>query len=350
MVTIDDVARAADVSRSTASRALSGYGRIRGTTREKVLAVAEELGYRPNDLAWATREGRSRTLGLIVTDIANPFFAQATKSVANTAAKLGYEVLVADTNEDAEVERRAARVFGEKRVDGIIVVPAPGRSHDHLFEGVGRPAPAVVLLDRRLPAYNVTSITSDDFRAAAEAVALLASKGHTRIGMIDGNWTGPGFTQTRPRTRGSTAADRTDGFLMGMKRVGLAARMGWMLYASATEPYAAQTAFAWMSRQSDRPTAIVTNNSDVALAVVTVCRELDFAIGTDISLITFDDASWAKAFSPPISVVSRPVAQMGEAAARELVAQIGGRPASGPIVLANVLIDRESVTAPRDIA
>jgi LacI family transcriptional regulator len=350
MVTIVDVARAANVSRSTVSRALSGYGRIGDATREKVLAVAEELGYRPNDLARATREGRSRTIGLIVTDIANPFFAEATKAVANTAAELGYELLVADTNEDAEIERRATRVFAEKRIDGLIVVPAPGGSHDHLFESVGRPAPAVVLLDRRLLQYGVTSVTSDDSRAAAEAVALLASKGHTRIGMIDGNWTGSGFTKTRPRTRGSTTADRSDGFSMGMKRAGLPVRSGWMLYSSARELYAAQTAFAWMLRQAEHPTAIVTNNSDVALAVLTVCREFDLAIGADISMVTFDDANWAKAFNPPISVVSRPVAKMGEAAARELVAQIDVHPPSRPIVLPNVLIDRESVTAPRNLA
>ena len=115
-VTIIDVAREANVSRATASRALAGYGRISPATRDKVHAVAKELGYRPNSLARAMRAGRTATIGLIVTDVANPFFAQATKAVTSTASELGYEVLVADTNEDERAERRAIRVFIEKRV------------------------------------------------------------------------------------------------------------------------------------------------------------------------------------------------------------------------------------------
>jgi LacI family transcriptional regulator len=347
-VTIVDVARAANVSRATASRALAGYGRIRPATRERVQAVAEELGYRPNSLARAMRAGRSATIGLIVTDIANPFFAQATKAVASTASELGYDVLVADTNEDEKAERRAIRVFVEKRVDGLILVPAPSRPHDQLLDTAQAHAAStpLVLLDRRRPEHHGASVTTDDFRSAVDAVSLLVSHGHTRIAMIDGNWASSGFTSRRPRNLGSAAAERIDGFREGLRRSGLSARPGWMLYASAREPYASQAAAASILGQADRPTALVTNNSDIALAVVTVCQKLGLEVGSDLSLITFDDASWAAAFRPPISVVARPVAQMGEAAVRELVAQISGRPASPPIVLRNDLIDRRSVAAP----
>jgi LacI family transcriptional regulator len=348
VVTIVDVARAADVSRATASRALAGYGRIRPATRDRVRAVAEELGYRPNGLARAMRAGRSATIGLVVTDIANPFFAQATKAVASTASELGYDVLVADTNEDEKAERRAVLVFAEKRVDGLIVVPAPGSPHDQLLDAAYAQVAStpLVLLDRRRADHHCASVTSDDFRSAVDAVSLLVSHGHTRIGMIDGNWASSGFTSRRPRILGSAAAERIDGFREGLKRSSLSARPGWMLYASAREPYAAQAAAASMLSHRDRPTALVTNNSDVALAVVTVCQKLELEIGSDLSLVTFDDASWAAAIRPPISAVARPVAQMGEAAVRELVAQIGGRPPSPPIVLSNNLIDRRSVGVP----
>ena len=167
--------------------------------------------------------------------------------------------------------------------------------------------------------------------------------------MIDGNWASPGFTSRRPRTLGSAATERIDGFREGLKRSGLSTRPGWMLYASGREPYAAQAAAASMLGQADRPTALITNNSDIALAVVTVCQKLGLEIGTDLSLITFDDASWAAAFSPPISAVARPVAEMGQAAVRELLAQIGGQAPSAPIVLANNLIDRRSVGAPGNL-
>ncbi|MFF5257840.1 LacI family DNA-binding transcriptional regulator [Actinomadura viridis] len=346
-VTIVDVARAAQVSTATASRALGGYGRISAATRERILAVADELGYRPNDLARAVRVGRSSTIGLVVTDLANPFFAQATRAVVDTASALGYEVLIANTGEDAAAERRAVRVFAEKRVRGLVVVPSAGADHGHLFRPDGRPHLPLVLLDRRLPGRSAATVISDDLGAAREAVGLLAGRGHTAIGMIDGNSTVPGVSRDAPAGLVSAAADRVEGFLAGLRDAGLEARRDWMLYATAAEPGAAEEAALALLGSRDRPTAVVANNSDVALAVVMACNRLGLAIGRDVALIGFDDASWTRAFTPAISVVARPVAGLGEAAVRELAAQMAGRPAaSEPIVLPNRLVDRPSA-APR---
>ena len=234
--TIVDVARAAKVSRATASRALAGYGRVRPATREKVLALAAELDYRPNTLARAVRAGRSAVIGLIVTDIANPFLAQLTKAVAGTAVELGYDLLIAETNEDQEAERRATRVFVEKRVDGLIVVPAAGHSHDHLLWATSHGAP-LVLLDRSPRRSGLTSVTSDDYRSACEAVELLVGKGHSRIATITATWMGAGFSRRRPAALFSSAAGRVDGFRAGMKRAGLVPRPEWVLYASVAESF-----------------------------------------------------------------------------------------------------------------
>ncbi len=343
--TIVDVARAAKVSRATASRALAGYGRVRPATREKVLALAAELDYRPNTLARAVRAGRSAAIGLIVTDIANPFLAQLTKAVAGTAVELGYDLLIAETNEDQEAERRATRVFVEKRVDGLIVVPAAGHSHDHLLWASSHGAP-LVLLDRSPRGSGLTSVTSDDYRSACEAVELLVGKGHSRIATITATWMGAGFSRRRPAALFSSAAGRVDGFRAGMKRAGLVPRPEWVLYASVADTSALRAAAASLLSGTIRPTALLTNNSDVALAVVTACRDAGLRIGGDISLVTFDDADWTQAFDPPISIVSRPVARMGEMAVRELVYQIAGHPPSAPIVLPNTLVDRRSVGPP----
>jgi LacI family transcriptional regulator len=343
--TIVDVARAAQVSRATASRALAGYGRVRPATREKVLALAAELDYRPNTLARAVRAGRSAVIGLIVTDIANPFLAQLTKAVAGTAVELGYDLLIAETNEDQEAERRATQVFVEKRVDGLIVVPAAGHSHDHLLWASSHGAP-LVLLDRSPHRTGLTSVTSDDYRSACEAVELLVGKGHSRIATITATWMGAGFSRRRPAALFSSAAGRVDGFRAGMKRAGLVPRPDWVLYASVAEPSALRAAAASLLSGTSRPTALLTNNSDVALAVVTACRDAGLRIGDDVSLVTFDDADWTQAFDPPVSIVSRPVARMGEMAVRELVYQIAGHPPSAPIVLPNTLVDRRSVGPP----
>jgi LacI family transcriptional regulator len=345
VTTIVDVAQAANVSRATASRALAGYGRVRPETREKVLALAAELDYRPNSLARAVRAGRSAAIGLIVTDIANTFLAQLTKAVAGTAVELGYDLLIAETNEDQEAERRATRVFVEKRVDGLIVVPAAGHSHDHLLRA-GSHGPPLVLLDRSLRQSGLASVTSDDYRAASEVVELLVGRGHSRIATITATWMGEGFTRRRPAALFSTAAGRVDGFRAGMKRAGLVPRPEWVLYASVADPSALQAAAASLLSGASRPTALLANNSDVALAVVTACRDAGLTIGGDISLVSFDDAGWTQAFDPPISIVSRPVARMGEMAVRELVYQIAGHPPSAPIVLPNTLMDRRSVVPP----
>lgn len=341
-VTIIDVALAAGVSRATASRALAGYGRISAATREKVRSTAEQLGYQPNDLARAVRAGRSSTIGLVVTDIGNPFFAQAAKSVVTTVSALGYQVLIANTDEDPGAERRAVAVFAEKRVGGLIVVPSAAESYDHLFHR-GNPRLPLVLLDRRLPGVRAATVVSDDFSAASEAVALLAGKGHRRIGMIDGNSAVPGFATARPRLLVSAAADRIDGFRSGMRQAGLRVRQNWMLYVRAADPAAARGAALTLLGGRERPTAVVTNNSDVALGVLAACRELALSLGREVSLVTFDDADWTRTCTPPVSIVSRPVPQLGEAAARELIAQIGGEPPSGPVVLPNTVIDRASV-------
>jgi LacI family transcriptional regulator, galactose operon repressor len=342
-VTIVDVARAAKVSRATASRALAGYGRIGAATQQRVREVAEQLGYRPNTVARAMRAGKTATIGLVVTDVGNSFFAQATKAIAATAARMGYEVLVADTDHEVAAEQRAIRVFTEKRVDGLIVVPATVSEIDHLrppARGESRP---LVLLDRRLPGDVATSVTSDDFRAAADVVAALAAKGHVRIGMIDGNSTRSGFARRRPRELVSAAVERIEGFRTGMRAAGLSVEPGAMLYAQSSDPEGLRRAVSAMLDGEGRPSAVVANNSDVALAILVRCRELRLKVGRDVSLVSFDDTDWARAFSPPISTVSRPVAQMGRMAVRELVAQIAGEPPSDSIVLPNKLVVRDSV-------
>src|SRR3712207_4244948 len=133
-VTIPDVARHAGVSTATAGRALGGYGAVSPDARNRVLAAAAELGYRPNELARSMITGKTFTIGVIVADIENPFFARVSRGVTDTARDAGFEVILVNTDEDVEAERNALKVLQEKRVDGVIVAPASASEADHLAE------------------------------------------------------------------------------------------------------------------------------------------------------------------------------------------------------------------------
>ena len=168
-VTINDVAKAAGVSRATVSRALSGYGRINKATIDHVQSVADSLGYKPNTLAAAMRAGKTKTIGLVViSDFTNAFFDRATKAIIDQAKALGYRVLISHTDENLEVEQLAVETMLSNQVDGLILVPSSTTDHSHLTPKKldGKP---VIIIDRKLDTPRFTTITTGDEAAAEEA-------------------------------------------------------------------------------------------------------------------------------------------------------------------------------------
>ena len=143
-VTVADVARAAGVSKATAARVLGGYGTVSDKVREKVLAVAKSLDYRPNELARSMTTGRSGAIGVVVGDIENPFFSAAVRGITDVARAAGFTVILANSGEDIAAERDAIRTLMARRVDGLIVTPSRSREIDHLrdVQRTGRPWPS----------------------------------------------------------------------------------------------------------------------------------------------------------------------------------------------------------------
>ena len=156
-VTIRDVARAAGVSTATAARALGGYGHASPAARRKVTESARRLGYRPNAVARALVSRATTTVGLVVGDIENPFFAAAARGLSDAMDAEGYTVLYANADEDAERERRAVDALRARQVDGMVVVPAPGASPGHLADLVAAGIP-LVLLDRMVAGVDADSV------------------------------------------------------------------------------------------------------------------------------------------------------------------------------------------------
>lgn len=337
--TIADVARAAGVSSATAARVLGGYGYAGAETRQRVFDAAKRLAYQPNQLARSMATGRSKTIGVVVADIENLYFARAIRAISDTASANGFGVVLANTDEDIELERDAVRVLLANRVDGLIVSPTSSIEVDHLIGARDMGCP-FVLLDRRVPVLNADTFAIDNFRAAHEAVASLVRRDHRRIALVS-NAPSHGEQQylissVRERIDGYRAALHDAGIRIVPKLIVLG---GW-----DTENLARQ--LRRLCRSANRPTAFLATDSSVALVLLKVLRELDLSIPDEVSLICFDDADWTAAVTPPLTVVSQPIRDLARTATEDLIARLQGE-ATGPgeeTLLQATLIDRGSVS------
>lgn len=336
-----DVARLAAVSRATAARALGGYGLVGEETRERVISAARELNYSANVVARAMRAGKTLTIGVVIADISNSFFSYATRAIIDTAARAGYQTLVINTDDDPEKEIDAVRVLIEKRVDGLIVVPSSPCRREHLVLE-GDLAVPLVLLDRRVDGLQVTTVTTDDRRGAEQAIELFAARGHERIGLLVATAAASGRHDSMPDDVVSTVSDRVAG-----AEAAMAARFGDRSRGSVrfarSDVEAAREGALELLAQKPRPTAILTTNEEMALGVLAACAELKLSIGTDVSLISFDDSPWSKVITPAVSVIRRPVSALGNTAVASLIREIRGEDRGGNIELPTELIDRQSV-------
>lgn len=339
--TIPDVAREAGVSRSTASRALADYGSVSPEAREKVRAAAEKLGYRPNQLARSMITGRTHTLGVVVADIQNPFFAGVTRGITDAARAAGYQVLLANTDEDVTAERAAVKTLLDKHVDGLIVSPASTADAAHLKAAHTSGCP-VVLLDRRAPGLPCDSVTVDNRGAAKDAVGRLIAAGHRRIGLVSLVGTG----DEDPSGPITTGLERIEGYRAALREAGIEDTERYLRRGTFHRQDPAALA-AGLLALPDRPTAVFATDSMIALGVLTAARAGGLTVPDDLSVVTFDDPDWASAVRPRMSVVAQPVQELGACAVRALTARIEGSDEEPrDITLDTAFIARDSVAPP----
>lgn len=347
--TVLDVARVAGVARATAARVLGDYGSVRPELRARVLEAAADVGYQPNRLARSMVSGASRTLGAVVADIGNPFFATAVRAIADEARTAGFEVVLANSDEAVAEERAAVQVLVEKRVDGLIVAPAPDGSHDHLarLRDIG---PPLVLLDRNVPQLATDAVIIDGGAAAAAAAQHLMSLGHERLAVVTDVATSHALSDLPAAAREvegmGTAAMRLVGFLGAMAEAGLRPRAEMVVQAAPTLEGARETTLALLDAEV-RPTALFTTDNVMTLGAFEALQERGVPIPEAISLFGFDDLEWTRIVRPPVSVVAQPVYELGVAAARRILARVGGD--EGPVetlVLPTRLVMRESTAPP----
>jgi LacI family transcriptional regulator len=308
--TIEDVADRAGVSTATAARAMGGYGAVSPAVRARVTAAAAELGYRRNSLARSMITGTTHTLGLVVADIENPFFARAARGVADVAHEAGYEVLLVNSDEDPSIERAAVRTLHEKRVDGLIIAPAANDSGGHLTDLVGRGTP-VVLLDRVVPGMEADAVVVDNENAARRAIAHLTGLGHRRIALV----TSQGLIHTNQ--------SRLAGYLRGLAEAGIPSDDA-LVRMVRYEREAAAGETRVVLTLPEPATAVFTTDNMMTLGAYDGILRVGRRMPDELSFVGFDDLDWTTLVQPALTVVAQPTYELGAAAARRLFARLEG--------------------------
>jgi len=323
-VTVADVARRAGVSKATAARALGDYGAVSDSVRERVQAAAEELDYRPNELARSMNTGKSKTIGVIVGDIENGYFGLAMRGISDTAKAAGYDVILINTSEDVQAEVDAVRVLLDKRVDGLIVAPASSFETEHLrrVDESGRP---LVLLDRRVPGLEAVSVEVDIAPSAEKATSTLLDAGHTRIAFVSALQTeGEGYSDDLV-LRVSSVTDRLAGIVRALRARGIDPSPDLIRF-NAQGAQRTRAVTEDLLDLEDPPTAILASDSLIALDVLRALKDRGLRVPDDLSFVMFDDFDWAALTAPPLTVVAQPIYDVGVAAATILLRRLAGLP------------------------
>jgi LacI family transcriptional regulator len=310
---LPDVARAAGVSRSTASRVLGGYGPVSDEARRRVLEAAEALGYRPNSLARSMVTGRTRALGLVIADVQNPFFAAVTSGFAATARAGGYDTVIVTTEEDARLEDDGIEALQSRRVDGLAVASSHVAAPAWAGAALGRP---VVLVDRRPPGVRLDFVGVDNRALAGLAVDHLAGLGHRRIGLVAG-----ATPQERASRLMSTTEDRVAGFREALARHGIADDPSLVRVGDFDVPGARAEA-ARLLASPEPPTAVVGADVVLTVGVLLAVREAGWPCPGRVSVVSIDDADWAPVVDPPLTTVRQPACDIGSTAADLLLDRI----------------------------
>ncbi|MGW0535379.1 LacI family DNA-binding transcriptional regulator [Streptomyces sp. NPDC003032] len=311
--TLRDVAERAGVSAMTASRVLRDDPRVLPATRERVRAAAAALGYRPNEVARSLRLGRgSGLVGLVVTNLANPFYSRLALGVDSVVVQDGLKTVIGNTGQDPHAERELVADLVARRVDGIIAVPA-GADQRHLAAAAAEGVP-VVLASRPPEGFAADCVLVDDFGGAHAATTRLLHRGHRRVAFLGSP---PAVYTGTERLRGYAAALTAAGLAVDDRLV----RQG------QTEPHEATLAATELLARPDAPTALFCSNNRNTIGAFRAIRALRARGGADTALAGFDDFELADALGLPLTLVTYDSDELGRTAGHLLADRVRGGPA-----------------------
>lgn len=290
---IKDVARQAGVSVATVSRVL-GNGPVSPALRAKVEEAVRVTGYHPNLSARRLRSQHSQTIGLIVSDIRNPFFTAVSRAVEDAAYQAGMRVILCNTDETPEREAMYLRLMQEERVTGLIFAPTRAVQKHMAAHPIEVP---VVLIDRAGPPGLHDSVVLDNAAAASQLVEHLLKNGYRRIGGLFGDTS-------------STGIERHDGYVAAMAQAGLPHQARFL--APNAETAEAEIS-RWLS-QPDRPEALIASNGLFLMGAVRAVRKAGLGLPDGLALAGFDNEAWTELVGPGLTVIEQPVQDIGRTA------------------------------------
>jgi LacI family transcriptional regulator len=330
MTTISDIAKAANVSKATVSRFLNKSGYVSERAADVIQKQIELLNYVPSAAARNLTTKKSKSIGVVIPEVSNPFFAEVFKGISKVADEQGFSVFYCDTDNDAERELRALEMLRKYEVEGIIFTPATGGLINHelstaFIQAVQNLNAPIVLLDRDVPYMDWDGVFIDNFQGANEAVNCLIDAGHRNIGIMTGD---------RDLIIGK---EREQGALQALKDHGLVQDYVFEGNFSAERGY---DLMSQIMNHRPRITALFSPNNLSTLGILNYVTEHHISIPEDLALVGFDDISLLGSLNIPLTVMARDTEKMGCEAMNLLLEKIDSKNSSGRIVQKTRLIRR----------
>lgn len=347
MANIKDVARAAGVSVSTVSHVLSGNRPISEATRRRVLQTIDQLGYRPNRLAQGLVNKSTHSLGLLVPDLANPFFSTIAEAVEIAAHERGYSVILCNTNLDPAREADYLAVLLSRQVDGLIYFPGTRVPNPALKAAVAEGVP-VIVVDERLD--QLPGVFVDNFDGGRQVGAYIGALGHRSILFLGGPEGLP------------TVIDRLNGLRAGLEAAGMLTYTMQLRFGEYRASHGYETIHTcaregmFAPDSTQRPTVVAAANDLIALGALRALRELNLRVPHDCSLVGFDGIEITALITPSLTTVQQPSGKIAISAVQLLLSRIEASdghtkdgnemPGVSHVILPVSLVVRESVAAP----
>jgi LacI family transcriptional regulator len=306
-ITMHDVSQEAGVSLMTVSRVINGKDDVSEDTRIKVMQVIEKLNFRPSSIARGLVTQRTGTLGVVVPDISNPFFASLVRSAEEEAYAKNYSVFLGNTNEEQDREIAVLQLLEDNQVDGLILCSS--RLDDEIISVSLGHFPSVVLVFRDNIGPNVGVVTLDDVRGGQLAVEHLINSGHRNIGLISGP------------ARSLSTKGRLEGYKKALLAAGIPLNQEWIRNCHPTIE-AGQERTIELLKSKPEITALFCHNDLIAVGALQACFQLGLSVPHDVAIIGYDDINLAALVTPTLTTIHSPIVEIGARALQMLLEQM----------------------------
>ena len=325
---IIDIARVAGVSPSTVSRALQDHPRISTQKRAIIRALAQQMGYQPSQVARSLVTGRTKTLGVLVTDVTDPFVAAVMKGAEQAGRAVGYSLLFATSRRDPSQEILAARLLLGRQVDGMIVISS--RAAGYYTDLLGSDEMPLVLINHELHDPHAHSVRTDNRDGIRQAVVHLRELGHSRIAFVAGP------------EGGRSSRERLEAFCEARASSGLLELPGWLIEGKGLIEDGLQ-AFSVLNGQEQRPTAVLCYNDLTAIGLMAAAHEAGVRVPQRLSVIGYDNIPMSAFTVPPLTTVDQPKEALGRTAVENCVRALAGEKVAD-VTLPGALVVRKSTS------